>query len=224
MFLKIPPSPRVKDANSIIAKVFYRDKNYSNPYNDITDKVGIRYVVLLRSQINLIEDIITGNSQWTCSKDKDFEDEAEKNPEYFSYQSVHYIVRNNDGIDLENLNVPIGAPCEIQIRTLLQHAQSELTHDTVYKPKKAATPDVKRMAAKSMALIEVTDDIFDMVNRTIGSDQMNTILSQLISSYQRFANPDYEEKLNLFILDAYEDVATSINEHDLEKFISQHTL
>jgi ppGpp synthetase/RelA/SpoT-type nucleotidyltranferase len=223
MFLKIPPVPRVKDTNSIIAKAFYRNKNYNDPYRDITDKVGIRYVVLLRPQIKLIEDVITQCVQWSSSKDKDFDADVHANPEYFNYQSVHYVVRNIEAIDIDDINIPSNTPCEIQIRTLLQHAHSELTHDTVYKPKKATTPEVKRMVAQSMALIEVTDDIFEKVNTTIGSDHMNTFMHHLVSLYRRFAPPDYEEKLNLFILDAYGEIIPSINVQDIEEFISRNT-
>jgi putative GTP pyrophosphokinase len=43
----IEPSYRTKDNDSIITKAFYRNKNYSDPYNDITDKVGLRFVLLM---------------------------------------------------------------------------------------------------------------------------------------------------------------------------------
>ena len=47
------------------------------------------------------------------------------------------------------------------MRTLLQHAHSELTHDTIYKPSVVQTPAMLRAAAKSMALIEATGDYFE---------------------------------------------------------------
>src|SRR3546814_12228521 len=38
----------------------------------------------------------------------------------------------------------LGTPCEVQLRTLLQHAHSQLTHDTIYKPKTIASSHTKR--------------------------------------------------------------------------------
>lgn len=47
-FIKLPPTARVKDDKSLIDKAFYRpNKNYSDPYEEIEDKVGCRFVLLL---------------------------------------------------------------------------------------------------------------------------------------------------------------------------------
>ena len=56
--IKIPITPRIKDDNSILNKAFYRGKNYENPLLDITDKVGLRVVVLLLEEISIIGKII----------------------------------------------------------------------------------------------------------------------------------------------------------------------
>jgi ppGpp synthetase/RelA/SpoT-type nucleotidyltranferase len=54
-FLKIPPKVRVKDEQSFLEKAFHRfGKNYSNPLVEITDQVGIRFVVLLESSITIL--------------------------------------------------------------------------------------------------------------------------------------------------------------------------
>ena len=55
--IKIPVKPRVKETDSIIEKAFIR-KEYSNPYDDITDKVGVRFVVLIESQIKVLSKIV----------------------------------------------------------------------------------------------------------------------------------------------------------------------
>lgn len=58
-------------------------------------------------------------------------------------------------------------PCEVQIRTILQHAHSELTHDTIYKPSVEKTSEMERAVSKAMALIEATSDYFEDVARLI---------------------------------------------------------
>lgn len=52
------------------------------------------------------------------------------------------------GRDIGGMTVTAGTPCEVQVRTLLQQAHSELTHDTIYKPRVVQTPDMHRAAAR----------------------------------------------------------------------------
>ena len=52
LFIKIPPVPRLKSGGSFLTKAFYNaKKTYDRPFEQITDKVGVRFVVLLASQI-----------------------------------------------------------------------------------------------------------------------------------------------------------------------------
>jgi len=62
-FLKIPVEPRVKATDSFLAKALRRGKDYERPLDQITDKVGVRFVVLLLSELKLIEDVIEGCEQ-----------------------------------------------------------------------------------------------------------------------------------------------------------------
>lgn len=58
-FLKQPATPRIKEKTSLIDKAFHRkEKSYNNPYQEIEDKVGIRFVVLLTSDIDEVCEII----------------------------------------------------------------------------------------------------------------------------------------------------------------------
>jgi ppGpp synthetase/RelA/SpoT-type nucleotidyltranferase len=163
IFVRIPPKPRLKGDASLLEKAFYRKKGYADPYADITDKVGVRFVVLLSDQIRIVEDAITDCPDWDYSKDRDYEEEQRLNPIQFDYAAVHYIVRCRGDLSLTGIIVRANTPCEIQVKTILQHAYSELTHDTIHKPKVDATPLMLRTAAKSMALIEATNDYFQQV-------------------------------------------------------------
>jgi len=160
IFIRIPPKLRLKGDASMLEKAFYRKKGYADPYADITDKVGVRFVVLLSDQIRIVEDAVTDCPDWDYSKDRDYEEEQQLNPIQFDYAAVHYIVRCRSDLSLTDVTVRAGTPCEIQVKTILQHAYSELTHDTIHKPKVDATPLMLRTAAKSMALIEATNDYF----------------------------------------------------------------
>ena len=183
-FLKIPPIHRTKTVDSLVAKAYLRGKRYADPYAEITDKVGTRFVVLLLSDLQVVKDVIEKSACWTHSKDRDFEEEREANPTLFEYQSVHYVVRSAAGVSDGDAMFPEGIPCEVQIRTLLQHAFSELTHDSVYKSTKMVPPDVQRTVARSIALIDTTDHLFEEVTKMLSNmdaatRQMVTDLGQL---------------------------------------------
>ncbi|KEQ02516.1 GTP pyrophosphokinase [Pseudorhizobium pelagicum] len=170
LFLRLPVVPRLKSDISLLQKALHRGKAYDNPYDDIEDKVGTRFVVLTSDEIPIIEELITGPGDqfWYWEKARDFVQERDSKPWEFGYQSVHYVVRAKAGIQIGKEKVPLDIPCEIQIRTLLQHAFSEVTHDTIYKPSVKSTPEMMRTAAKAMALIEATDDYFRQVGALIG--------------------------------------------------------
>jgi putative GTP pyrophosphokinase len=189
IFIRIPVTPRLKSDGSFITKAFYRpEKNYTDPLEQITDKVGVRFVVLLASDIPIICDAIEKCAEWESSKDKDFDEERDKAPYEFRYQSVHYIVRCRGEKRVGERTVTAGAPCEVQVRTLLQHAHSELTHDTIYKPSVVQTPAMLRAAAKSMALIEATSDYFEeLVHQISQSVGPNRKLTQELACVYRDA-------------------------------------
>ena len=175
LFLRIPPTPRLKEENSLISKAFHRGKAYKNPYDEITDKVGVRFVVLLASEIREVETVIQAATIWKSSKDRDYEAENDANPIQFDYAAVHFVLTSIDNNKYDGISIRNGVTCEVQIKTILQHAYSEVTHDTIYKPNLIATPSMKRKAAKSMALIEATNDYFEAVFQEIGEETYENV-------------------------------------------------
>jgi len=213
-FLKIPAICRLKDDTSLIDKAYYRsDKSYSDPYNQIEDKVGVRFVVLLLQDLNEISKIIEQDDTWSYDTCKHFEKDREKEPLLFTYQSVHYILHPKKEVTFEDINIPITTPCEVQIRTLLQHAHAELTHDAIYKNKRTIQPKVHRTVAKSMALIETTDDFFSDVTRLLnfGPLEENKILERLDGLYFSTTGiKSHTQKSSITIWDEFEQL---IDEH-----------
>jgi ppGpp synthetase/RelA/SpoT-type nucleotidyltranferase len=225
-FLKVPMVPRLKGDTSLIDKALYRSKPYMNPYEEITDKVGMRYVVLLTSHINLLSSIIEStecDEFWGWSKDKDYEDERLAKPLEFSYQSVHYVLKSKAGLTINGADIPENLACEVQIRTLLQHAHSELTHDTLYKPKTTAKPSVKRTMAKSMALIEATDEFFEqaMKDLAIASEPQRQLLDHLNIAYKKGTGLEPgQERSNQLVVDAFIELLPADVIPQLEEFLT----
>ncbi len=224
MFIRIPVRPRLKGEDSLLQKAFHRNKAYKNPYEDIEDKVGLRFVVLLVEDIRTIESAITSNTKWIAHKARDFEDEQDARPYEFDYQSVHYIVRSGCPLSRGVVSIPQGIPCEVQVRTLLQHAYSELTHDTIYKPSVQASPAVKRAAAKSMALIEATSDYFSNVYNVIRSavDRNERLARFLRDKYSILVGRQADETpLNSIIIDHYKQFLCDSFEVEFQKWADE---
>jgi ppGpp synthetase/RelA/SpoT-type nucleotidyltranferase len=208
-FLKIPPEPRTKEDDSLIGKAFHRNKPYADPYVSIEDKVGVRFVVLLTSDINKIQHVIENSDFWTCSLDRDFEAERESRPMEFTYQSKHLVIKAAEDCRLPSGElIAKGTPCEVQLRTLLQHAHSELTHDKIYKRESGSeiAKTVERTVAKSMALIEAVDDYFISVVKELDSATKSErdALATLTAIYsEHVGHPPHTDLSNRLVLQAY---------------------
>lgn len=210
-FLKTVVQPRLKDDQKLIEKAFFRKKPYADPYADITDKVGTRFVVLLGSEVAKVEAALTSHQDWIFSKDRDYELEQSENPLQFDYAAVHYVVRNKQALTSDGIEIPAGTPCEVQIKTLLQHAYSELTHDTIYKPQIEATPGMRRSAAKAMALLEATNDYFEKVADDVANilAKVRNVTADLSETYRALVGIEPRPSaLEGILLDAYDRLAT----------------
>ena len=223
-FLQIPPKPRVKETDSFLEKALVR-KRKSDPLSEITDQVGVRFVVLLLEDIDRIGKIVE-TGPWLAQKDRDFQQERLDKADYFAYQSDHFVIRTRSESTFEGIVIPAGVPCEIQIRTILQHAYAEMAHSSSYKPPvKLPEEDQKhinRSLAKGSALIETTDDVFGDIKKRLReynesieallarsseiyhsitgkSANPNTVLGELIAEQYRVMLKDVTpDKLNLW--------------------------
>lgn len=166
-FFKIEPSFRVKSEVSAQEKI--ARKAYDNPREQMTDLVGVRFIVLLKSDLEVLERAIINRSTWAVSKERDFFNESLKEPSVFDYQSNHYLLTNTSDREIDGILIPEGVRCEVQTRSLLQHAYAELVHADVYKTDSFVPSSTKRLVARSMALMESTDEVFVSISKEIES-------------------------------------------------------
>ncbi|PZQ14312.1 MAG: RelA/SpoT family protein [Ancylobacter novellus] len=224
-FLRTPVLPRLKGDQKLIEKAYYRNKNYQDPYDDITDKVGTRFVVLLGRDVRLVEDTLRSIEGWTFSKDRDYEEEQKENPEQFAYAAVHYVVRPGADTKFREFSIPASTPCEVQIKTLLQHAYSELTHDTIYKPQIKATHAMQRNAAKAMALLEATNDYFEKVADDVDGalSSVKDMTARLTAIYRSFVGIDAKPSvLEGLLLAAYEGDSQPLTDDQINDYLGSH--
>ena len=145
-FFKVGPLFRVKDPESAAKK--QAKKNYEHPHEQMTDLVGARFVVLLRSDISIVQNAIADYPGWTISLDRDPEFEVSNESLVFDYQSLHYVLSCPADEEFGGELVPARTTCEVQIRTLLQHAYAEVVHDNVYKSSGPVPPQTRRVIAR----------------------------------------------------------------------------
>lgn len=210
-FLKIPATPRIKGIDSAIGKI--SRKGYTNPLIEVTDLVGIRYVVLLSEQIKTLCDLIESEPEWTAQVSKDYIEEIAKNPKIFDYQSHHFEVRPKIDFNIDGTAITADMCCEIQIRTLLQHAYAELVHDSIYKPVGPVPAQAERQIARSMALMETTDELFANTMKLLkeANAPRNKLLNDITMLYVEVIGENFlqtDNKSNYAFLDEFRDVFT----------------
>lgn len=208
IFLKIHSEPRLKTIASALGKV--SRKGYDNPVVQMTDLIGVRFVVLLSVEIRTISDIIEKCDKWNATVSKDYLSEIDVNPKIFDYQSWHYEVRPTAQFDYCGQNITPEMCCEVQVRTLLQHAYAELVHDSIYKPSGDVPKSAERQIARSMALMETTDDLFCKTMEILAdnSKERNEFLDFLSDYYSEKIGKQYVDEdihVNFSVIDTFKE-------------------
>ncbi|MGI4727017.1 MAG: GTP pyrophosphokinase [Janthinobacterium lividum] len=149
---------RTKSLESLSKKIDDKNSKYSS-INDITDIVGIRIITYLESDINSIAELIEKEFI------KDLENSVDKRKlqaDRFGYKSLHVVVSLNDSrTNLKEYKRYKELKCEIQIRSILQHAWAEIEHDLGYKGEISVPDQYKRSFNRVSALLETADNEFD---------------------------------------------------------------
>lgn len=208
---------RVKKLESFIEKALYREnKSYDDPIHEIEDYVGLRVIVLFKKTCSEINKLLK-RPGWHITKARDFEEEIKKEPMIFDYQSNHYIIRPIEGI-FEGHNFSVDVCCELQVRTLMQHAYAEVTHDLLYKGITSIRLETKRNTIRGMALSETTDFLFQQVESEIKSDikcqsKIISKLTDFINKHKLTLNTDF-----IALQKQYNNVSEIISVEDSSKF------
>lgn len=191
--IQMKPSHRVKNVDSYCEKVLIR-KPKKYPLLETTDKVGTRVVLLDTTDVNKVCDFIEKCDKWQVKEHaKDIDNIILEHPEEFTYQSDHYIVKPKESYKTNcDRNL---LTCEIQVRTILQHAYAEISHDTMYKKDVTLSNQYKRMLASSMAFLEAADEKFVQIYNGLKeyNDDRTTFQKHLIQAYKTVI-VDYDEE------------------------------
>jgi putative GTP pyrophosphokinase len=158
---------RVKDIDESIKKFDKKYRNYLENSGEtykisdyITDMIGIRIVCIYESDIDQIAEILCDH--FTEIERTDKSEEIEKSESKFGYKGLHLDLKLNDvRRSLPEYHPFADQRFEVQIRTIVQDAWSEVDHKLKYKRE---TPlDLKRRISRLAALFELADQEFENV-------------------------------------------------------------
>ena len=149
---------RIKARASLEDKITRKNNKYKTLGN-ITDIAGVRVITYYSDDVDRVAKIIEQN--FDVDRDNSIDKRKAMEPDRFGYCSVHYIVQFNQ----ERLNLPENQAyknikCEIQIRTVLQHAWAEIEHDLGYKSEFSIPTEIRRNFSRLAGLLEIGDKEF----------------------------------------------------------------
>lgn len=152
---------RVKSREAVQQKLARPDRTYDDLWQ-ITDLVGLRITTYFEDSIDVVAQAIERQLQvdFTHSVDK----RRTQDSQAFGYRSLHYVCAFGEN---RPASFPEHARCEIQIRTLLQHAWAEIEHDLGYKTVEAVPVSVRRRFSRIASLLEIADQEFMAVRQEL---------------------------------------------------------
>ncbi len=155
---------RTKDRSSILEKI--KRKRYNSPSSDLTDISGVRIIVFIESDLENVGNIIRDSFHIDVKNSSNKIDRLSS--DQVGYRSIHFVcelgqVRNQ----LPEFKGLSGLKFEFQLRTVLQHAWAELSHDRQYKFKTELPKDIERKIYLHAGLLELADKGFSEISRDI---------------------------------------------------------
>lgn len=150
---------RAKDVQSFQEKILRPGKSYSDPLKEVTDLCGCRVIVYYQDDVIRVAEAIKTEFQIA-------EENLSRQPQLleidrFGYLSAHYIVSVGSARStLTEWKPYSGFVAEIQIRTVIQHAWSAVSHALQYKQEASIPSKLQRRLHRIAGLFELADEEF----------------------------------------------------------------
>lgn len=145
---------RTKTLEGINEKI--KRKSYSNPRDKLTDIAGVRVILYLEEDVEKVCSII--KETFTIDESNSISDITRLSSDKIGYRSTHFVC----DIGVNRIEIPeyksfAGLKFEVQVRTILQHAWANLTHDRVYKLGTQLPEQIKRKVNLYSGMLEIVD-------------------------------------------------------------------
>lgn len=150
---------RAKEVASFQEKISRPGKSYKIPLRDITDLCGCRIIVYYQDDVVRVTDAI--KSEFLIAEENLSRQPQLLEVDRFGYLSAHYIVSiGKTRSDLLEWRPFVGFVAEIQVRTVIQHAWSAVSHALQYKQQTAIPSKLQRRLHRIAGLFELADEEF----------------------------------------------------------------
>ncbi|WP_425419845.1 hypothetical protein [Oricola indica] len=156
---------RAKSIESFSKKAARRSADgelrYIDAIREITDLAGVRIITYTLHDVSKVCRFVEDN--FSIIEKKDIGEERFRAGK-FGYQSIHYLIKFSDErVSLPDSRKYKGLVCEIQVRTVLQHAWAEIEHDIQYKNQSDLPRSLQRKFIALAGLLEVADREFQSI-------------------------------------------------------------
>lgn len=152
---------RVKDPDSFENKI-RGGVHYKPEY--MQDLAGIRVICFVNSDVVKVSEIVESIFSVDKSRTKTRVDVLGNNK--MGYASTQYVCTLPKGRTKLSENQHLkGKLIEIQIRTILQHAWSEIEHDDVYKRAKETNSELARQFNLVSSILELADNELERLHK-----------------------------------------------------------
>lgn len=157
-------SHRVKEKESYLHKC--KSDKYTDPISQITDVSGIRIIAYTNQDVSSICEIL--RNEFTIDDGNSGNKAEMLETDKVGYLSVHYILQLNEKrLGLSEYKLFENLKCEVQVRTLLQHAWAEIEHDKNYKFAGVLPKEIRRRFYLVAGVLELMDNEFDKLSMDI---------------------------------------------------------
>jgi putative GTP pyrophosphokinase len=150
---------RAKEVDSFREKVTRAGKFYENPISDLPDLCGARVIVYYADDVSKVNKMIA--DEFTVVEEEMSHQQDSFDADRFGYLSVHFVVKlNQSRISLAEWKFADKFRAEIQVRTVIQHAWSAVSHALQYKQETAIPSRLRRRLFRIAGLFELADEEF----------------------------------------------------------------
>lgn len=183
---------RLKERRSLERKLSRGGKRY-NSLSSVKDVCGLRVITYFIDQVELVSTLI--NNEFDVNLKHSVDKRILMDPDRFGYISVHYILKLlPNRLNLTEYRHFSDCEAEIQVRSILQHAWSEIEHDLGYKTKEAIPKEIRRRFSRLAGLLEIADDEF--VNIRNEFENYETFITEQITKHPEKVKVD---QVSLFV-------------------------
>ena len=176
---------RTKDSERLEGKVNRKDKSYSS-LEEVTDLAGVRIITFFADDGPKVAELIHANFDVDAAESVNKGDELAT--DQFGYVSDHFVVTfPEERWKLPDFKAYKGLFCEIQVRSILQHAWAEIEHDLGYKAEGDIPRKIRRQFSRLAGMIELADDEFMRIRDDLSSyakDVHQRVVDQLADSVE----------------------------------------